>query len=384
MLWNWQQSDWPDFTWDPRRLAKAEDRFLFGSGVFFGSFEHLHTDAQQRLAIEAISTEAVSTSAIEGDVLDRDSVQSSVQRQLGLTSDRRSTRPAERGIAEMLVDLYRNYASPLTDRQLFDWHRMVSADRAELRVIGGYRTRSEPMQVVSGRVYEPTVYFEAPPSSAIPAEMSRFIDWFNQTAPSGATPLPALTRAGIAHLYFVSIHPFEDGNGRVGRAIAEKSLAQHLNRPTLTAVAATILRHRAAYYDALRAANKHNQVTLWLGWFAGIILEAQQRTSSHVDYLIQKSKLLDRLRDRLNPRQSKVLLRMFQEGIDGFKGGLSAANYTSIARTSSATTTRDLADMVDMGALTRTGRNRATRYHLPFQIKPVPEFHITEQGDISA
>ena len=139
--------------------------------------------------------------------------------------------------------------------------------------------------------------------------MKRFVKWFNRTAPTGGEPLPALTRAGIAHLYFESIHPFEDGNGRIGRAISEKALAQSLGHPTLTALAATILVRRKGYYAALEAANKKNEITPWLAWFAGIAIEAQQRTEARVEFLLDKTRLLDRLRGKINERQEKALLR---------------------------------------------------------------------------
>lgn len=382
MHWNWQQPDWPDFTWNSSRLAKAEERFLLASGVFLGTVKHLDAEDRDRLTVEAMSDEAVTTSQIEGEILDRDSVQSSIRRQLGLASDGRRVKPAEQGIAEMMVDLYRHFDAPLEDATLFAWHRMVVHGRTDLRDVGRYRTHSDPMQVVSGRLDEPTVHFEAPPSEAVGAEMQRYIDWFNRTAPGGKKPLPALTRAGIAHLYFESIHPFEDGNGRIGRVIAEKALAQSLGRATLTALAATILVKRRSYYESLEAANKRNEITEWLVWFAATSLEAQQRTLSQVEFLIDKAKLLDRLRGQLNPRQEAVLLRMFREGPEGFKGGLSAGNYVSIAKSSPATATRDLAEMVEKGALTRTGERRHTRYHLPIPLRPVPRIAIDESGEI--
>lgn len=173
-----------------------------------------------------------------------------------------------------------------------------------------------------------------------------------------AESLPALTRAGIAHLYFETIHPFEDGNGRIGRAISEKALAQALGHPTLTSLAATILMRRKAYYQALEEANKDNEITPWLSWFAEIALEAQTRTEARVEFLIDKTKLLDRLRGQLNERQEKALLRMPREGPDGFKGGMSAGNYASITGASPATATRDLADMVAKEAVTRTKDHR--------------------------
>jgi Fic family protein len=210
--------------------------------------------------------------------------------------------------------------------------------------------------------------------------MARFVEWFNRTAPQGLE-LPPLTRAGTAHLYFVSIHPFEDGNGRIGRAIAEKALAQRLGQPTLTALAATILFRRKAYYAALEAANKQNEITDWLGWFAGIAIEAQRRTIAQVEFTIDKTRLLDRIRGQLNARQEKALLRMLREGPDGFKGGLSAGNYASITGASPATATRDLADMVLKGVLTRHGERRHARYLVPIALQPVEKVSLTGDGE---
>jgi len=350
--------------------------------MLVGTVKHLGTDERDQLTIEAMSTEAVTTSEIEGETLDRASVQSSIRKQLGLSTDNRRVRAAEQGIAEMMVDLYRSFAAPLTDETLFAWHRMLVGGRRDLKDVARYRTGEEPMQVVSGAIYDPKVHFEAPPSTQVAPEMARFIDWFDRTAPGGEEALPALTRAGIAHLYFETIHPFEDGNGRIGRAIAEKCLAQTLGQPTLTALAATMLALRKSYYDALEAANKHNEITAWLAWFAGVVIEAQRRTIALVEFLIDKAKLFDRLRGQLNQRQEKVLLRMFREGPEGFKGGLSAGNYSTITGASPATATRDLVDLIAKGALIRVGERRHTRYHLGVPLRAVRRVSLNERGAI--
>src|SRR2546429_255560 len=237
MTWNWQQPDWPTFQWDEARLETAEKQFLVGGGMLLGTVRHLGHEERDQLTIEAMSTEAVTTSEIEGEILDRVSVQSSIRKQLGLAADERRVRPAERGIAEMMVDLYRSFTEPLSEEMLFRWHRMVMSGRRDLKDVGRFRTGAEPMQVVSRTMYEPKVHFDAPPSSLVPSEMARFITWFARTGPGREEPLPPLTRAGVAHLYFESIHPFEDGNERIGRAISEKALAQSLGQPTLTALA---------------------------------------------------------------------------------------------------------------------------------------------------
>jgi len=382
MEWIWQQPDWPNFDWDKARFAKAEERFLIEAGVCVGAIKHLGSDDRDQLIIEAMSTEALTTSEIEGEILDRVSAQSSIRRQLGLGTDNQRVASAEQGIAEMMVDVYLSFAEPLSDDRLFAWHRMVTSGRQDLKDIGCYRTDKEPMQVVSGAVYAPKVHFEAPPASVVPAEMTRFLDWFRRTAPDGAEPLPALTRAGIAHLYFVCIHPFEDGNGRIGRAIAEKALAQSLGYPTLTSLAATILIKRKTYYKALEASNKQNEITSWLSWFAGTAIEAERRTMALVEFLIDKTRLLDRLRDQLNGRQQKALVRMLREGPQGFKGGLSASNYITITGASPATATRDLADLVSKGALARAGERRHARYDIAMPLRPVSPVALDDHGEL--
>jgi Fic family protein len=382
MMWNWQQPDWPEFTWDQRRLARAEQQFLLEGGVFIGTMKPLGEEDRKQLMVEAMSTEALTTSEIEGEILDRASVQSAIQRELGLATDNGLVGAAEHGVSEMMVDLYKTFSAPLYDRILFNWHQMLMSGRGNLTDVGRYRTSAEPMQVLSGPIGAPKVHFEAPSSKEVPLEMERFIRWFNRTAPAGAEPLPALTRAGIAHLYFESIHPFEDGNGRIGRAIAEKSLGQSLGQASLVTLAATILARRTHYYAALEAANKSNEITGWLAWFAGITIEAQRRTIALIEFLIDKTKLLDRLSGQLNARQQKALLRMFKEGPGGFKGGLSAGKYSIITGASPATTTRDLADLTEKGVLIREGERRHARYKLSLPLRPVPLISIGDCGEL--
>jgi Fic family protein len=365
MSWSWQQPDWPNFTWDRSRIYAAEEQFLLGAGVAIGTVKHLGEDERNQLLVELLSGEAVTTSAIEGEILNRASVQSSILRQLGLASpDKRRVMPAEQGIAEMMVDLYQSFSQPLSNEMLFGWHKMVTSGRKDLVDIGRYRTSREPMQIVSGPIGAPAVHFEAPPSKQVPAEMKRFVSWFNRTAPSGKEPLPVITRAGTAHLFFESIHPFEDGNGRVGRAIAEKAMTQSFCQPVLVSLATAILAHQKSYYEALERANRRNDITEWLAWFAQIALEAQRRSIAQVEFVIAKTKLLDRLCRQINERQQKAILRMFREGPEGFKGGLNAGNYSTITGASPSTTTRDLTDLVEKGALTRTGERKHTRYAL--------------------
>lgn len=357
MNWNWQHPDWPNWSFDPTRLANLERQFLLGSGRLMGAWQHLGNADKDQLKFDLLSDEAIKTSEIEGEFLDRASVQSSVRRQFGLSVDRKSG-PAENGIAELMVSCFNSFGETLNDDTMFNWHRLVCAGRTDLDVIGNYRTHSAPMQVVSGPLQKTVVHFEAPPSDKMGAEMTRFLAWFE------TIDLPALTKAGLAHLYFVTIHPFEDGNGRLARALSEKALAQALGQPSLLALSRQIEAQRKGYYEALHASNTSLEVTDWLLWFAQTALDAQGYSIAMIDHLIAKTKMMDRLRGQLNPRQEKALIRMFEAGPDGFLGGLSAKNYISITDTSVPTATRDLGDLVAKRALTRTGERKATRYWL--------------------
>lgn len=364
MRWNWQFPDWPAFRFDPAVLAEREAAFLRQSGVVVGTTRHLPDDERPQLVVDLVGAEALKTSEIEGELLDRDSVQSSLRRQFGLQSDSRRVPPAEQGIAQLLTDLYRHSGAELDVATLFRWHAWLVNGRTHLKSKGAWRIHDEPMQIVSGAVHAPKVHCEAPPSLQVPQEMEAFITWFNRTAPSGEQPLSALARSGITHLYFECIHPFEDGNGRIGRALSEKALAQGAGQPTLTALSLTIQRKRKEYYEQLEAANKTLDMTQWLDWFADTVLEAQACTLRWIEFLLAKTKLLERLRGQLNERQQKALLRMMAEGPEGFQGGMSAGNYRRLTGAPAATVTRDLAQLVELGALRRTGQLKGTRYWL--------------------
>ncbi|MDR1828809.1 MAG: Fic family protein [Methylobacteriaceae bacterium] len=363
MTWNWQRADWPDFTWDRDAVEPLEHGFFTAAGEFAGVFRHLDEGRRRDLRIELLTDEALKTSEIEGELLDRSSVQSSLLHAFGL-------RPAvsapdrERGIAQLTAEAYNSFAEPLSSEMLFHWHRLMMRGNTRIGAVGAYRTFSGAMQVVSGVGHGVRVHFEAPPSRRVPSEMERFVFRFNDSAPGGGHPLPPLTRAALIHLYFESIHPFEDGNGRIGRALAEKSLAQSLGRPTLFALALAVERDRRAYYKMLEQSNKSNEMTAWIVWFGQTILAAGRLSLERVEFSITRAKYHDAFAGRMNPRQEKAVARLFREGPGGFKGGLSAENYMSITGAPRSTAGRDLRALVDIGALTRTGELRYTRYHL--------------------
>ncbi len=358
--WNWQLPGWPDFVWREEELRPLEAEFLRRSGVHVGTFSHLNQDEQDQLRAELLSDEALLTSRIEGEILDRDSLQSSIRRLFGLEGDRRKASPAETGISELMLDVYQNHGSPLDDMRLFSWHRMVVRGRWDLHTVGAYRSGDEPMRIVSGPMHDPVVHFEAPPSTRVPEEMRQLLDWFKEKPAT----LNGVTRAGIAHLWFESIHPFEDGNGRIGRVIAELALSQALGQPSLIALSSALEKNRKRYYEELGYASHSIEITSWLRFFAEMVLEAQTSSLAKIEFLIHKARFLDRHRGHLNERQEKALLRMFREGMEGFKGGMSSRNYIAITRCSPATATRDLSNLVTGGAMTRSGELKHARYFL--------------------
>lgn len=364
ILWNWELEKWPHFSYDAGALQELEHRFIQGTGLVLGAFKHVNDEERSQLLVTIMSDEAMNTSEIEGEYLNRDSIQASIRKNLGLEVDNRKIPPQEYGISEMMVDLYRHYGQPLAHDQLYEWHKMVTNGRRDLQDIGAYRSHDDAMQIISGRMDRPKVHYEAPPSDQIQHEMSRFIDWFGQAHDKDQKTYLPLARAGIAHLYFVSIHPFEDGNGRIGRAIAEKSLAQSMKHPALLSLSQTIQQHKREYYAALEAHNTTCNITNWLLYFGKAVLEAQQHTLHLVEFLIEKAKFFDRFASQLNDRQHKTVKRLFDAGHQGFEGGLSAENYTSITQASPSTVTRDLQDMVEKSVLLRTGERKGTRYWL--------------------
>jgi Fic family protein len=308
--------------------------------------------------------EAIKTSEIEGEILNRESVQSSIKKNLGLAVTNTKVAPAEFGISEMMVDLYQNYDTPLSNEYLFEWHKMITNGRRDLTDIGNYRTHEDPMQVVSGRLDKPTLHFEAPPSNKMQSEMDQFICWFNDMHDPNNNSMLPLAKACMTHLYFVCIHPFEDGNGRIARALAEKSIALSTSQPTLLSLSHTIEAHKKAYYTSLENNNTRLEITDWMLYFGETILEAQQDVLKRIDFIVEKTRFFDRFTGQLNERQHKVILRLFEAGHTGFQGGLSAEKYIKIGKTSASSATRDLKDLTDKLILLKTGTLKSTRYQL--------------------
>ncbi|MFH0769926.1 MAG: Fic family protein [Candidatus Peregrinibacteria bacterium] len=361
MSWNWQKKDWPNFTYDAGQLESLEREYARLLGTVTGAMKHLKDSEKDQIVVQLLSTEGVKTAEIEGEFLDRDSVQSSIRRKLGLSTVQRNVQPAEAGMAGMMVAVYREYVSPLTKRELDRWNAALMQGRIDLGRIGSYRTHEEPMQIVSGGIGNETVHFEAPPSKDVARHMTSFIRWFNDSLKT----VPPLTRAGIAHLYSVSVHPYEDGNGRMARALVEKALSQSIGAPALSGVSRHIAVKKSLYYDALERNNQDLEITDWLLTFGRILIAAKQYVLGSVERVLQKVSIYSRCVSGLNERQKKVIDRLFEAEPEGFVGGLSAGNYISMTKAPRATATRDLQKLVGLGILRMTGQRRHARYWLP-------------------
>ncbi len=367
MTYFWQTEDWPHFTYEiDDSCARDLDEFMLQVGRVGGLVDGLMGRDQLATRIQVMVAEAMTTSEIEGEFLSRTDVISSVRNNLGLNQppvnvgDQRAM-----GAAALTVAVRHDYPAPLSEDILFEWHsKLLGWDRSINA--GAWRSHGEPMQVVSGPVGRETVHFEAPPSDRVATEMRLFIDWFNATAPGqiheiGKSPI----RAALAHLHFETIHPFEDGNGRMGRALSEKALSQGLGSPLLMSLSATIATNKRAYYDELMTAQRRRDVSGWISFFSRVCVQAQETVNRQVKFTLQETQLFNQFENRMNPRQIRVVRRMFKAGPDGFIGGMNARKYMAIAKTSKATATRDLQGLRAMGVFRRIeGGGRNTRYAL--------------------
>lgn len=361
MEYNWQRPEWPCFRYELSPLETDLYAFAEKSGLVGGMLKALPEKGQTQAIVDVMIAEAIKTSEIEGEYLSRPDVTSSIRNQVGLNPQPEPIKDlAAKGAAELMVAVRETWNERLTRKTLFSWHRMLLQAEQQMKV-GTWRRHREPMQVVSGPIGRQVVHFEGPPSNRVPEEMKAFIQWFNRSREEIHF---APVRAGLAHLYFESIHPFEDGNGRIGRALAEKALSQGLNRPVLLSLSRTIEAQKKDYYNSLKSAQRSLEVTPWLQYFLKTVLDAQTQAEIQVDFVLRKTRFFDRHKDQLSGRQLKVLRRMLDEGPDGFKGGINASKYANLTRSSKATATRDLQDLLGKDVLISIGGGRSTRYEL--------------------
>ncbi|HMG15162.1 MAG TPA: Fic family protein [Saprospiraceae bacterium] len=365
MLYNWQQSDWPNFKYNLSEIRDLLLTFAEKAGRVSGILSALPSEVQAETIIDIMVSEAIKTSEIEGEFLSREDVVSSIRKNMGLITitepimDKRAE-----GIGKLMINVRSSFNDPISQESLFMWHSMLMEGNKGMNV-GRWRSHLGPMQVISGAIGKEKVHFEAPPSLNIVTEMDQFIDWFNETGHGAKNEIKyAPVRSAIAHLYFESIHPFEDGNGRIGRAISEKALAQSIGRPVLLSLSSTIEKNKKEYYNALENAQRSNEITSWINYFIKTLLQAQFEAENLIEYSLRKVKFFDQYKYQLNDRQLKVINRMLEEGPNGFDGGMNAKKYADIANTSKATATRDLQDLLVKDAFLVIGGGRSTRYRV--------------------
>lgn len=355
---------WPKFQWSDGRLSTRLAEVRHRQGRLIGRMEALGFDLRAEASLQSLTEEVVKSSEIEGERLDRDQVRSSLARRLGM--DISGLIPADRdveGIVEMMLDATQSYAAPLTAERLFAWHAaLFPTGRSGMTAIavGAWRTKaSEPMQVVSGPFGREKVHFEAPDAARLDGEMASFLDWFE-----GDAKLDPVLKAAVAHLWFVTIHPFEDGNGRIARAIADLTLARSEKSPQrFYSMSSQIRAERKVYYKTLETTQKGGlDITGWLAWFLDCLDRALSGSERIVGNVLQKARFWEIFpSDQFNARQRKVLNRL----LDGFEGTLTSSKWAALTKSSQDTAGRDIDDLVKRGVLVKNpGGGRSTNYSL--------------------
>jgi Fic family protein len=363
-MYMWQRPDWPAFTWDETRLTQPLAQVSREQGRLLGRLEALGFELRGEAHLRTLTEEVVKSSEIEGEVLERDQVRSSIARRLGM--DVAGLVPSERavdGVVEMMLDATGQAAQPLTEARLFAWHAaLFPTGRSGMHSIrvGAWRDdRTGPMQVVSGAIGKEKVHYEAPPAARLATEMANFLDWFER--PHDTDPL--LT-AGLAHLWLVTVHPFDDGNGRIARAIADMALARsEKTGQRFYSLSAQIRRERDDYYRLLETTQKGTlDVTEWQAWFLGCLSRAIDGAQETLSAVLHKAHFWERFaKTPMNARQIDVLNRL----LDGFEGKLTTSKWAKLAKCSQDTAYRDILDLVERGVLNKdAGGGRSSGYSL--------------------
>jgi Fic family protein len=362
----WQHAGWPEFTWDAAAISSSLSRSRRAQGELAGVARLLDLKLGLSAQLEVLTLEGLTTSAIEGEKLDPNALRSSIARRLGLPTAGlpRSSLTVE-GLVEVLLDATQRHAQRLTLKRLCAWQAaLFPTGRSGLREIRVGKLRGKaPMQIVSGPVGHERVHYEAPPRDRLDDEMRTFLVWFNRPPPN----LDTLLRAGLVHAWFEIVHPFEDGNGRVGRALLDMALAQDERQSTrLYSMSARFMEKRDEYYSALERTSRGDlDVTPWLAWFLEQVEAAIRSSDSIMNAVLQKTRFWMRhSQSGLNERQLKALNRMLDAEPNGFAGGMTNKKYAHLTKVSPATAQRDLADLVTKGCLVLTGSGRGVRYEL--------------------
>ena len=362
-MYNWVHKDWANFFYSEQIISEYALKFAELSGVSLGLFNTLDNTKQQDEIIGLMISEALKTSSIEGEMLSREDLMSSIRMQLGLEFTIKNLKDKRvKNIAQLMVKVRENYAEKLSETMIKTWHKILF-NESEYINAGVYRTGKEPMQVVSGAFGREKVHFKAPPSDSVVREMKQFIKWYNAFETKNNIQ-KIMVKTAITHLYFETIHPFEDGNGRIGRALIEKCLAESFGRQMILSVSTAIESDKKNYYKELNKASKTLEINEWIVYFAKLLIEAQENAINVIRLSIRKTQFFDAHKKMLNSRQMKVLKKMFDKGAEEFKGGMTARKYISIAKTTKSTATRDLQELVKYNIFLQQGEGRSTHYVL--------------------
>jgi Fic family protein len=367
MRYIWQRSNWPNFTWQSDQLLDALGKARFNQGKLLSKVSALGMILSQEAQAEILIEETVKTAAIEGQILERDAVRSSVARRLGLPAAGLPTAGRHvDGLVDVLLNATLHYDQPLTSQRLKSWQAaLFPTGYSSLRRIRTGKWRGpDPMQVVSGPIGREKIHFEAPPSDKIDLEVRKFISWWEK----GSIRTEGLLRAGIAHFRFITIHPFEDGNGRIARALTDMSLAQDEKlTPRFYSLSSRIMTEREDYYDVLERSQKGDiDITPWLKWFLGCYQRAVEDSQTLISNILAKAEFWQRHgQTTLNDRQRKVVNRLLDAGPGGFEGGLTTRKYVSMAKVSRTTGFREISDLVKKHILLQNeGRGRSVSYDI--------------------
>ncbi len=314
--------------------------------------------------INQMMSEAIKTSEIEGEFFSREDVMSSIKNNLGLNKNYVSVRnPKADQIGKIVVEIRENYAKKMTESQLKHLHLILMENEKSVTA-GKWRTGKQPMQIVSGAFGKEKIHFEAPPSEFVPQEIKNFVKWYNSFTCSATDFDEILIKTAITHLYFESIHPFEDGNGRIGRVIAEKCFFQSVGNYLPISFSTIIEKDKKAYHQNLKLAQQTLEITSWIVYFSKVVLDALIDAQEKILFTMSKTRFFDEHKEILNNRQVKAIRKIFEEGTNGFEGGMTAKKYMSITKTSKATATRDLQDLVGKGIFSFSGMGRNVSYAL--------------------
>jgi Fic family protein len=357
-----QLENWPNFTWDREALAKPLAEVWQRQGKLIGQMQGLGFQLRSEAILETLTEDVLKSSEIEGEILDKDQVRSSIARRLGM--DAGGLGPSDRnveGVVEMMLDATQKYSEPLTDERLYGWHAsLFPTGRSGMRkiIVGAWRDdHNGPMQVVSGPEGRPRVHYEAPAAGKLDSEMKAFLEWFE-----GDDKTDLIIKAALAQLWFVTIHPFDDGNGRIARAIADMSLARsEKSQQRFYSMSAQIRLERNAYYDILERTQKGGlDVTEWLSWFLGCLDRAFNGAEVILANVLAKAEFWrEHAQAKINIRQRDIINRL----LDGFRGKLTSSKYADIEKCSPDTALRDINELIEMGILKKDeGGGRSTSY----------------------